>query len=401
MTSTRYFVIDPGFEDFDSHHGIVAEALIRQGSSIDRIVTVIASQKLKQSLDGLEGRVKPIFETPCYTNNLKPLSPDKENELAEIFQRELSNLFQSYAINRTDVVIFHTGFSHLFLGLGIFLNGLAKQHTPKFIICGMFDPGTFSIKSPDEAARFSWFIKNKLSLSFLARILTPEKLVFATSCSEYKLGYEAAIGAPVRIHPAINYQASTLLEGVQSQGKRLLLFVGSVKKDKGLEVILDNLERFCEAFPSVNFVFHWNTNSPGIRDFINTEYKLRILSNRFDNFEVLLGTLSHEKYERLFDSVQGVMASYIPSSYKHKTSGIFWDVLRRDSCHLLSSRGTWLERESKVMKERAYFFDYGDIESMIRAISEWELAEHTVERASKPYKAIICKSFSKWAFSQF
>lgn len=161
------------------------------------------------------------------------------------------------------------------------------------------------------------------------------------------------------------------------------------------------MECFCEAFPCVNFVFHWNTNSPGIRDFIDTEYNLRNLSNRFDNFEVLLGTLSNEKYEKLFDSVQGVMASYIPSSYKYKTSGIFWDVLRRDSCHLLSSRGTWLERESKVMEERAYFFDYGDIESMIRAISEWELAEHTVERASKPYKAIICKSFSKWVFSQF
>ena len=151
----------------------------------------------------------------------------------------------------------------------------------------------------------------------------------------------------------------------------------------------------------MSFIFHWNANSPGTRDYIDTEHNLRILSNRFDNFEVLFGTLSTEKYERLFDSVQGVISSYLPSSYKYKTSGVFWDVLRRDNCHLLCSRGTWLERESKIMKERAYFFDYGDIESMIRAISEWELAEHTVERASKPYKAIICKSFSKWVFSQF
>ena len=46
MANSRYFVIAPGFEDFDSHHGIVAEALIRQGISIDRTVTVIASKKL-------------------------------------------------------------------------------------------------------------------------------------------------------------------------------------------------------------------------------------------------------------------------------------------------------------------------------------------------------------------
>ena len=45
------------------------------------------------------------------------------------------------------------------------------------------------------------------------------------------------------------------------------------------------------------------------------------------------------------------------------------------------------------MEERAYFFDYGDIDSMIRAIKEWEIDESSVDLKSTQYKNAICRSF--------
>lgn len=401
MASIRYFLIDPGFEDFDSHHSSVAETLIGDSSSTGKVVTVLASTKLSDSVKKLKGKIIPFFTTPCYTNNLEPLPAIKENELAEKFQTELSDLFRLYNINQNDVIVLHTAFSHLFLGLAKFLSCIPKLHTPNLIVCGMFDPGIASPNCLDEAMRYCWFLKNKLSLSFLARSLPSEKLVFATSCNEYKIGYEALTGSPFLIHPAINSQPSSPPSDERKGKKRLLLFVGSVKEDKGTDFILSNSERLCKSFPGVDFVLHWNTNSPGSRDYVNAEPQLRKLVNLVNNFEVLFGTLSTEQYEQLFDSVQGAIASYMPKKYKHKTSGVFWDILRRSHCNLLCSKDTWLERESNFMEERAYFFDYGDIDSMIQAIKEWESNESSVGVKSTPYKNVICRSFSEWLLSRF
>ena len=401
MADSRYFVIDPGFEDFDSHHGVVAEALLQYSHSRGRPVKVLASQKLATSLKDVEGKIIPFFATPCYTNNLEPLPAAKENQLAEDFQRELSRFFLKFNINEDDVVVLHTGFSHLFLWLAKVLNNIGKQHAPRLIVCGMFDPGSMLIDSIDEISRFSWFIKNRLSLTYLENTLPSEKIMFATSCNEYKFGYQALLNSPVFIHPAINYQPTKRVGVGHKDKKALLLFVGSVKKDKGIDFIFRNLECLFKEFPNVDFVLHWNTNSPGVRGYKDAESKLNSLSHQFNNFEALFGTLSTKRYELLFDSVQGVVASYVPSSYRHKTSGIFWDVLRRTDCNLLCSNGTWLERESSSLGERAYFFDYGDIDSMIRAISEWEYSENVVEVNPTAYKEIICKSFSEWVLSQF
>ena len=282
-----------------------------------------------------------------------------------------------------------------------FIASVGKQVSPKLIVCGMFDPGSRKIEFNEDIPRFSWFVKNKLSLSYLKQSAYPEKIVFATSCKEYKVGYQALIDSPVDVHPAINYQPSTVQGVSKRERKRLLLFVGSVKKDKGLGFILQNIALLLSEFNNIEFVFHWNTSSPGVRDFTDMKIILTELSNRFSNLDLMLGTLTKEDYELLFNSVQGVIAAYAPSSYQHKTSGVFWDVLRRDGCSLLCSNDTWLARESLALGESAYFFDYEDIASMIRAINEWESHELSGVNNDNPYKKMICKPFSEWVFSQF
>lgn len=401
MSSRRYFVIDPGFEDFDSHHSVVGDALIRDAERLKKEIFVFTSNKLELSLARQEDKFVPFFATPCYTNNLKPLPADRENALAENFMEELRKLFQTYDINNQDILLIHTGFSHLYLGLAQFIASIGKQVSPKLIVCGMFDPGSRKIEFSEDIPRFSWFVKNKLSLSYLKQSAYPEKIVFATSCNEYKVGYQALIDSPVDVHPAINYQPSTVQGVSKRERKRLLLFVGSVKKDKGLGFILQNIALLLSEFNNIEFVFHWNTSSPGVRDFTDMKIILTELSNRFSNLDLMLGTLTKEDYELLFNSVQGVIAAYAPSSYQHKTSGVFWDVLRRDGCSLLCSNDTWLARESLALGESAYFFDYEDIASMIRAINEWESHELSGVNNDNPYKKMICKPFSEWVFSQF
>jgi len=401
MSSRRYFVIDPGFEDFDSHHSVVGDALTRDAGLLKKEILVLASNKLELSLKRQEDKVVPFFATPCYTNNLKPLPAERENALADSFMEELRKLFQAYDITERDVLLIHTGFSHLYLGLAQLFASLGKQSSPKLIVCGMFDPGIQRIEFKEDVLRFSWFLKNKLSLSYLKQSAFPKNIIFATSCNEYKVGYQALVDSPVYVHPAINYQPITNLNVSKKERKRLLLFVGSVKKDKGLEFILQNIAFLLSELSSIDFVFHWNTNSPGIRDFTDIEVELTELRNRFNNLDLVSGTLDKEEYERLFNSVQGVVASYAPSSYKHKTSGVFWDVLRRDSCSLLCSNGTWLARESLALGESAYFFDYEDIASMIRAIKEWESHDQSSVNNDSSYKKMICKPFSEWVFSQF
>lgn len=401
MSSRRYFVIDPGFEDFDSHHSVVGDALIRDAGLLKQEILVLASNKLELSFKHQDDKIVPFFATHCYTNNLKPLPADRENVLADSFMEELRKLFQTYDITERDVLLIHTGFSHLYLGVAQLFASVGKQSSPKLIVCGMFDPGSRNIEIKEDILRFTWFLKNKLSLSYLQKSAFPKNIVFATSCKEYKVGYQALVDSPVDVHPAINYQPLTNKIVSNNKRKRLLLFVGSVKKDKGLDFILKNIAFLLSELSSIDFVFHWNTNSPGIRDFTDVEVELTELSNRFNNLDLVSGTLEKEEYERLINSVQGVVASYAPSSYKHKTSGVFWDVLRRDNCSLLCSNDTWLARESLALGESAYFFDYEDIASMIRAIKEWESHAQSGVNNDSSYKKMICKPFSEWVFSQF
>lgn len=401
MSSRRYFVIDPGFEDFDSHHSVVGDSLLKDAERLKKEIVVLASNKIELTSERQQNKIVPFFSTPCYTNNLKPLPADRENALAKNFMEELKQLFRIYNINRQDILLIHTGFSHLYLGLAQFVASIGKQASPKLIICGMFDPGSRNIKSVEDILRFSWFVKNKLSLSYLKQSSLPKNTVFATSCKEYKVGYQALIDSPVDVHPAINYHPSTDQDVPKNERKRLLLFVGSVKKDKGLDFILQNIAFLLSEFDGIDFVFHWNTNSPGIRDYNDAMEKLTELNTRFNNLDLISGTLEKAEYELLFNSVQGVMASYAPSSYKHKTSGVFWDVLSRNSCSLLCSNDTWLARESVELGESAYFFDYQDIASMIHAIKKWESDDQPGVDNDNSYKKMICKPFSEWVFSQF
>ena len=113
MRSRRYFVIDPGFEDFDSHHSLVGDALIRDAGLLKKEILVLASNKLELSLKRQEDKTVPFFATPCYTNNLKPLPADRENVLADSFMEELRKLFQTYDITERDVLLIHLSLIHI------------------------------------------------------------------------------------------------------------------------------------------------------------------------------------------------------------------------------------------------------------------------------------------------
>ncbi|MCU7554437.1 glycosyltransferase [Alteromonas sp. ASW11-19] len=391
MQESGLVVLDPGFEDTHSHHVTVSHLL---GESIGNI-RVYASEKLNEAITlPSGGRVNSYFQTPCYTNRLFALSSQEEERISDSFADELLRLYSEGRVQRSDTLLLHTGFSFHISGLAKFFMKVGRDAGPALLLCGMFDPGNYLIDSRTNADRVAWSIKYNLALTLLESSIATSRLVFATSCEEYVAAYQQILKAPVELHPAINLN-SQVTPNKGNQSRRILIYVGSVKADKGIELILAQLENLLNSFPDIKFIVHWNTESPGIRDFPDAESHLSALEPRYDNFELYLGELSFERYQGLLNSVDAMLFNYHPESYFYKTSGVFWDGLAR-GCALLCTSKTWLSRQATSTGSRAFLFDYNDDASLNAALRAWRDTTGGELIADNEYKRQICRSFGGW-----
>ena len=184
-------VIDPGFEDFNSHHATVNDSLLFHFQENGLQLTVLAAKKLDRSItSNLKPQCISYFTVPCYTNNLKPLPKEKEQQLAESFADELADAFNGRLINLDSILVLHTFFSFHLLGLAIWLQRLNAPFKGGVLLCGMFFPGKLLVNSPEEFIEFEKVVRFKLAAKYLTSLLQPSQLLVATSCQRFIGAYK-------------------------------------------------------------------------------------------------------------------------------------------------------------------------------------------------------------------
>lgn len=393
-------VVDPGFEDLHSHHANVNEGLFAfsKSSANSRLVT-LGSTKLNQTTDShlIPAGTQPFFSTPCYTNRLNPLDKEREQQLAESFADELAEAFEQGYIEPLSALVLHTFFSFHLLGLAIWLVSHKAKFRGGILLCGMFYPGADKLDSIGNDLEFQRFLRFKLAASyFYYAVADKNRVVVATSCMDFVESYQKLFTQQVQIHPIVTRNEELLENSVfTDKPPSVLLYAGSIKQDKGLDFILNVTERLLVTFPSVEFIFHLNTLSPGIRDFPSAEPLLRELIKRHTNLTCHFGFLNNTDYQRLLNEADSVVCHYDPDVYSHKTSGLLWDALSRENMGLLCTNDCWLSREYKAVGGKPFSFDYNDFESLKATLISRLNSEGPFIYSNHYYNTLV-KSFPEW-----
>lgn len=393
-------VIDPGFEDLHSHHANVNEGLFTciESTGNSRLVT-LAAMKLNQTTAAqlIPDSTLPFFLTPCYTNRLKPLDKEREQQLAEDFAEELTKAFDEGHIEPSSTLVLHTFFSFHLLGLAIWLMRYKTEFFGGIVLCGMFYPGSSQLHTLDNNVEFKRFLRFKLAAGYVSHAVAQnERIIVATSCMDFVESYQKLFTQPVQIHPVVTWNETSLSESdAKSKRKSILLYAGSVKQDKGLEFLLTSAEQLLRAFPSVEFIVHLNTSSPGIRDFQNAESMLQALLQKYPNLQCHFGYLSNTDYQCLLNQASAIVCHYDPQVYSHKTSGLLWDAMSRENMGVICTNDCWLSREYEAIGGKPFTFDYNNFDSLKNSLSRWLYSEGPFILPNHYYESLV-KSFPEW-----
>jgi glycosyltransferase involved in cell wall biosynthesis len=400
----RFVLFDPGFENMSSHHANVDRQLyLRAEKNADTLV-ILASKKFisNEQLDNQEKAfqhcVFPHFKTPCYTNNLQPLDVGLEQTLSQQFCEELHAAHRDSLIQSSDILIIHTCFSFHVLGLAKWLIDIKATFSGKLVVCGMFNPGKRHLKIGDDHVCFKWHLRNRLAFMLLNKVRGHIPLKLATSCQQYVNAYQNCTGMAFSLHPAVNYISPIKAQSKAQRIKRAILYLGSVKNDKGLDWLAKDLPDLLEQINDIDFFIHFNEASPGACDYLWLKEKLINLTKVHTNLKLHFNAMTQNEYEYQLSIGDAVVLMYKPQNYQDKTSGLLWDAARYPNLTFICTKGIWAEHEFTAIGGSPLTFRYGDTQDLITALNSWK---NTKVRSLilNEYGKKINQSFADWCFS--
>ncbi|WP_158966964.1 hypothetical protein [Paraglaciecola sp. L3A3] len=400
----QFVLLDPGFEDISSHHANVNRQLYLHAKKADVALTILAAKKLVpsklvQSEDSVfQQSIKPWFKTPCYTNNLKPLDVIQEQALAQQFCNELEIAIKDNIIQSNDTLLIHTCFSFHVLGLAIWLLKIKNAFTGKLVVCGMFYPGKRVLKDGEDFLDFVWYLRNRLAFILLKEASEKLTLTLATSCASFIEAYQNCTGLAFTLHPVINYIPPSATFSKTKPCKRVILYIGSVKRDKGVARLHELIPDLMEQTDDLEFFIHFNQASPGAREFISLKPQLIQLAKTHTNLKLHFSPMSQSEYEYQLSISDAIVLLYEPQKYQLKTSGLLWDAIRYPDLAVICSTGIWAEYEYIAIGGSPFTFDYEDKQDVIATIKQWQSADSNPLQLTQ-YGYTINQPFADWCFS--
>jgi glycosyltransferase involved in cell wall biosynthesis len=401
-------VLDPGYEHMHSHHHAVNVGIHNAFFQKNALVTFFGGYLLDQDTlksafgDGLD--LVPYFTTPCYPLKAEQLPEHEHEVLAELFSREIIRLYTSGFLQGHEHLLIHTGYSFHVAGLAKAIWKIKSfKKEVRLVVSMMFHPG--AKLSHNTCTNLTFFdrreyLRYKLALRFLHSSIRKVGIdvCLSTSCRAYQRVYQTLWPSEsVVVHPALGYRPLTNKAQVKSTSREVLLYIGGAKLSKGIVFAAQLGAAAALAYPQATFVFHFNNEFPAARDFNQTLDILIEAGVQHKNISLLTGNLNQEKYDEVLNTSAIVCLLYDPTEYAFKTSGVFWDALRKGNCSWLVTENTWAQGELKDLGITHSVVKYGDINQGIYQIGEL-LAEKmpAADFSDFTYRDLLNSSFGDW-----
>jgi glycosyltransferase involved in cell wall biosynthesis len=362
----RIFVLDPGLRDTLTHHHVINSMLCRRAVLEGVPFTVFASGAAATGT--FPYSVHPIFRNSVYQDS-PALDDERYGAQVQGHYHDLQVVFDT---GGECALIVHSATAAFLKALGLVLQA-RRPSVRALAVELMFHP--LSLASPGKATREAQ-ARYLLALRLLTawRDQQGGRLTLATSCAEFAEFYSAMLGERVPIHPyallsetaAVRARALHAKPRTERDRRRVLLFAGDLKMDKGLGWITEALPRLLAACPDADFVMQLGENRFGKPEITAAVARLKTLASTHLNVELIDGFLPDFAWSALLSSIDVAVFAYSPRAYSRKTSGIFWEIrlATADRAFLVVTRGTWLAREAARRGLSLKTVKYGDSQAL-------------------------------------
>lgn len=412
----KLVILDPGFEHSHAHHESVNQSIHNVFSKYGHEVLVVAAKNLEpQAAEQLRTSgmdLLPWFETPCYPKNAEELPLEEHLSFSDSFYLEIVDLYKSQKLDGTEHLLFHTGYSFHYYGLSLAMWRLRHLLEGKLLICAMFHPGArlspgtnaVELLAPVE------YLRHRLATRMLgvAQSDVSLKIELATSSQAYQSIYQKLWNKYVSVHPAICYrpviEPTVSAEGQQFR-KRVLLYLGGVKSNKGFEFSAQLGAMAARKLPEIQFIFHFNDQFPGSNAYELLIHELESAGSPAQNVEIVRGNLSNQAYDELLSTCDVYCTLYDPVDYQFKSSGVLWDMLRFSGKKWLVTKKTWLRDELKQLGVSHSAVTFGEIESALAEVERMTQEDFPTTGPSSSigndfYRSMLMRPFGEWVNEQ-
>lgn len=364
--SRRWIIIDPGFEHQDSHHMVVNSQIVF--ASGDEKVIILAGKNYEGSNIPFNAEVIPFFDINFYPVNYHNLDHNEYTKITEKLNRQLLNFFSSFELLEDDCLIIHTAFSYLYEAAGRVLLTLEYDAYSLFIST-MFSPGRVVEFGETITTSIREFMRHKFAFSLFDKLKHEKNInVFVDSPTQmYADAYQTIWpNGEVRLHPSV---CGGTIQVSSPTTKKVLAYLGGPKWDKGFEFTVDAICSIGNSCPDTEFMFHYNDEFPGSDIYFPLIQKLE--NSTTPNVSIIRGNLKKDQYEELLASASCYLMLYDPTGYRHKTSGVLWDVLRHaQGKKVIVSADTWHEKELTLIGATFGAVEFGNAEQLATTLRE-------------------------------
>ncbi|GGG27145.1 hypothetical protein GCM10010964_13840 [Caldovatus sediminis] len=342
-------LLDPNLTSEQGHHLAYDLRIAREAVRRGQAATIMANRAFAGGVvDGV--RILPFFTETCYGAGAAQLDPiagrfDEFRHLNDVLAEDLARLPRT-DLTAADCVLVPTVSENHLLGYVTWMRSFGALDAPLFVVHLMLPSGLAVADAADpgdvvDAQRALYY-----RLAFrAAREPGGPAIRFFASGRQHAAEFTRLAGYEVPPHP-VPIAPAPGPAAAEGPHRRLLLFAGDAKIEKGLALVPELARRLCAAHPDWTFVVHANPEIAWGPAREALEEVARIAA-RLGNLELGLGRLEEAQYQALLEGVDAVLFTYDPAHYGRKSSGVLWEAISLGRPVIVPA-DTWLEAEARA-----------------------------------------------------
>lgn len=342
-------VIDVGLKELGGHHAGFAEFLTSTRGCFEGEIIIFAScfmdDALHRYVTAADISVEYAFNTEAYENFDQPVNFASRHSYILILAMEYRAVLdkvKGLSLLNNKIVCFYPSLNWdhaLALALALKQGDYPElQH----LVCAMFNPSvTFNGAIVNVEQRMNF----RVAFNMLNSELTVN---LYASGYELARAYQALLDLPqaLPIHPCYLTDWKSPLD-LKKKGslKKILLYMGDAKKDKGFNALpeilnllmVDSLE---DVEFTVQFTLGWD--NPEV---LTTVQALKAMSEHHSNLRIIETFRTDNELQEMIAATDIVVFNYDEKIYQDKTSGVLW-LVTWFNLKILAFQSTWLTREA-------------------------------------------------------
>lgn len=343
-------VIDVGLKEHGGHHAGFAEFLTSTCGCFEGDIIIFAScfmdDALHRYVTVADISVEYAFNTEAYKNFDQPVNfANRHSDILTLAMEYRAVLDKVKALSLLDnkIVCFYPSLNwdHA-LALALALKQVDHPELKHFV-CAMFNPSvTFNGTIVN--------VEQRVNFRVAFNMLNSEPTVnLYASGYELARAYQDLLDLPqaLPIHPCYLTDWKNPLDlKNKSSVKKILLYMGDAKKDKGFNALPEMLNLLmADSLKDVEFTvqFTLGWDNPEV---LNTVQTLKAMSEHHSNLRIIETFWTDGELLEMVAATDIVVFNYDEKIYQDKTSGVLW-LVTWFNVKILAFQSTWLTREAR------------------------------------------------------